>query len=593
MTRAQQRSSTRSLLFLCLLLCCSLPALGDEGGPQPVELREVEHDLSPPLWQMAAVRTANEAQKSEGLPDITAAVTGSEERTATIPNLDGLDRQFPGPLVSTTDLLNFDGIEANNGQIPPDTNGAVGATQFVQWVNVEFAIYDKTTGHVVQPPEPGNTLWAGFGGPCETNNSGQPIAEYDKAAGRWVMAQSALGNPAYCCIAVSTTSDARGPYNRYAFQFPSGDYPDYGKMAVWPDAYYASFNVYQGSATGAYLYPMVVAYDRTSMLAGSAARPPITFQASPIDFSLLPSDFDGTVPPASGEPNFYLELGADEQSLNLFKFHADFANPANSSFTGPTRIAAAKYKGCASNPPQWGGVTQPSPGAPLNLLGDRLMYRLAWRNLSGVEHLVANHSVMPSTGRSAGAVDWYDLTNPNGAPVISNYGTFWNSSTSYWMGSIAMDKMGDIALGFSASSSRLDPSIEYTGRVPADPFGQMESAKTIIREQAFRKVRASGGRTAARASTRPMIAPSGTPRSTSRPPATATGTRAWRRSSSGRACEDDLHAPSTTRQSNLSHTYLNRFFARTKAQRSIRTMGSWTKLVPAADVERLRTATDS
>jgi len=121
----------------------------------------------------------------------------------------------------------------------------VGATQYVQWVNQSFAVFDKSTHAVVYGPAAGNTLWSGFGGACQTDNDGDPIAQYDKAAQRWVMSQFSLhtGPGFYQCFAISTTSDATGSYNRYAFQYTT--FPDYPKISVWPDAYYASFNIVQ------------------------------------------------------------------------------------------------------------------------------------------------------------------------------------------------------------------------------------------------------------------------------------------------------------------------------------------------------------
>jgi hypothetical protein len=431
-------------------------------------LGEVKHDVSPPLWQMATGRDGSGTSEAKVPFAISATPTRwAEEQYGAGQDQNEFDQQQLGPLTATIGR-NFEGIAAAHdpGHVPPDTNGAVGATQFVQWVNVLFAVYDKATGHLVQAPRPGNTLWSGFGGPCGANNNGQPIAQYDKAAARWVMAQPVLVKPFTSCLAVSTTSDATGTYNRYAFAFPVGDYPDYGKLAVWPDAYYASFNIYQNSPTGRFLGPIVVAYDRANMLTGSQARPAIAFQLTPADFSLLPSDFDGTVPPAAGEPNFFMDLGSDQDSLKLFKFYVDFTESGttgNSTLKGPIRVPTESYLGCTRRPPTWKNVEEPLPGARLAALGDRLMYRLAWRNVGGVEHLVANHSVMPSSGTAGAAVRWYDITSPDGTPVVAQQGTFSNPGTSYWMGSIAMDKQGDIALGFSASSPALDPSIEYTG----------------------------------------------------------------------------------------------------------------------------------
>src|SRR5262249_57032988 len=87
----------------------------------------------------------------------------------------------------------FDGVSNLNGVLPPDTNGAVGPNHYVQWVNLSFAIYSKS-GTLLYGPARGNTLWTGFGGPCETDNDGDPIVLYDRQANRWFMSQFALPN---------------------------------------------------------------------------------------------------------------------------------------------------------------------------------------------------------------------------------------------------------------------------------------------------------------------------------------------------------------------------------------------------------------
>src|SRR6266849_7106690 len=153
------------------------------------------------------------------------------------------------PAVATTAGLNFAGV--GNGDYgftpnaaPPDTNGAVGATQYVQWVNESFAVFSKSTGALIHGPVAGNQLWVGFGGGCETNNDGDPIVQYDKIAGRWVLTQFSVSTTPYLqCVAVSTTPDATGTYNRYSFNY-GNQFPDYPKVGVWPDAYYMSFNIF-------------------------------------------------------------------------------------------------------------------------------------------------------------------------------------------------------------------------------------------------------------------------------------------------------------------------------------------------------------
>ncbi|MGA0586187.1 hypothetical protein ACO2Q2_03495 [Dyella sp. KRB-257] len=151
---------------------------------------------------------------------------------------DGVGQGFSGPQGTFT---------VNSA--PPDTNGAVGATQYVQIVNSAFAVFDKTTRSVTYGPVATNTLWTGFGGPCEADNDGDAIVVYDKAAGRWVISQFAVtAAPYYECVAVSATSDATGAYYRYAFPYGSV-FPDYPKMGVWPDAYYETFNMFNGNTS--------------------------------------------------------------------------------------------------------------------------------------------------------------------------------------------------------------------------------------------------------------------------------------------------------------------------------------------------------
>jgi hypothetical protein len=376
-----------------------------------------------------------------------------------------------GPLVTTTAGLNFDGIGQGTygytvNSAPPDTNGAVGATQFMQWVNTSFAIFNKSDGALIYGPAAGNTFWTGFGGACETSNSGDPIAQYDKAAGRWVVTQPVFTSPYLVCVAVSTTSDATGTYNRYVFSMPS--FPDYPKLGIWSDAYYMSFNMF---GRRSFLGANACALDRANMLRGAPATMQC-FQLSSSFGSLLPSDLDGATPSPSGSPNFFLNFGTN--SLNLWKFHVDFTTPTNSTFLGPTNLAVAAFTPACN-----GGSCIPQLGTSqmLDSLGDRLMYRLAYRHFGNHESLVVNHSV--AAGNSVG-VRWYELQNPNTNPVVFQQGTYAPGSDFRWMGSIAMDKVGDIAVGYSASSNSINPAIRYTGRTPSDPLGVLEVESTII-----------------------------------------------------------------------------------------------------------------
>ena len=357
--------------------------------------------------------------------------------------------------------------------MPPDNDGAVGTTQYVQYTNIAYQVFDKS-GNSLLGPLSGNTFWAGFGGSCESDNSGDPVIRFDAAAQRWVVAQFALNYsaPDYECVAVSTTSDATGSYNRYAFPFYT--FPDYPKLAVWPDAYYFSFNSYSFSGSS-YVGADVCAADRSKMLTGAAATMQC-FQQSSMHFGMLPSDLDGATPPAPGTPNLVMELDpSGSANLDLFKFHVDFTTPANSTFTGPTQIPVAPFMPLCNS--RWRGrcVTQPTPGSDLlESIGDRLMWRLVYRNFGDHSTLLATHSVATS---SSGGVRWYEIHNPETSPTVYQAGTFAPDSQYRWMPAIAMDQSQNIGIGFSRSGSGTGqyPSVVYAGRGWGDPAGTLES----------------------------------------------------------------------------------------------------------------------
>ncbi len=459
----------------------SVLAQPNEQAPQVEVSANVHHDVSGPIGNQPSSPSARNLTER---PLRILGVHGASNAEN-----DPVVQSQAGPVVNVAGALSFDGIGDTSNTpsnpcncAPPDTNGAVGATQYVQWVNTAFAVYDKTTGAILAGyPKAGNALWAGFGGACETNNDGDPIVQYDKAAGRWIMTQFSVSTLPYLqCVAVSTTSDATGTYNRYSFSYGS-QFNDYPKLGVWPDGYYISYNIFNNGQT--FAGSKVCAFDRTAMLAGASANQQC-YQLSTAYGGLLPSDLDGSTAPPTGSPNFFMNFA--NNSLNLWKFHVDWTNSANSTLTGPTNIPVAAFNTACSG----GGncIPQPNTRQQLDSLADRLMYRLAYRNRAGVESLVVNHSVAISGNKhsSVTGVRWYELRNPsgntmaNGTPVVYQQGTYSPDSTSRWMGSIAMDKNGDIALGYSASSSSVLPSLRYTGRAATDALNTM-GAETIVK----------------------------------------------------------------------------------------------------------------
>ena len=351
---------------------------------------------------------------------------------------------------------------------PPDTNGAVGATQFVEIVNQSFAVFDKSTQKPTYGPAATNTLFTGFGGGCQTNDDGDGTVKYDQLANRWIITQFSVSTTPYLqCVAVSQTSDATGAWNRYSFQY--GNFPDYPKLSVWPDAYYITFNMFHGNR---FVGAEVCAYDRARMVSGLTATQ-VCFALSSTYGGLLPSDLDGSSPPPGGSPDYLLNFGSN--SLNRWMFHVDFSTPANSTLAGPTSIPVAAFSAACG-----GGTCIPQPGTTqqLDSLADRLMYRLAYRNFGDHESLVVTHSV--NAGNAVG-VRWYELRSPGATtPTVYQQGTFAPDNSYRWMGSIAMDRFGDTALGYSVSSSSTNPAIGYTGRVPGDTLGTMETETPLI-----------------------------------------------------------------------------------------------------------------
>jgi hypothetical protein len=463
------------------LFCLALPAFANNGktvAKGPFVTSDSHHDTGPLLREIAPLlpefnpQTYREIDNHEdprfgewtNRPYPPDAVLQRPENSPT--------QQAPAPGLEF-DALGFgDSFFCNC--MPADNDGAPGTTQYTEFVNTFYAVYSKT-GSLELGPLAGDSFWSGFGGGCQNDNWGDPTIRFDAAAQRWVAAQFDLGpsgNGPYAeCVAVSTTDDATGSYNRYRFTFTQ--FPDYPKMGVWPDGYYFSYNI-NGSSEE------VCANDRTAMLAGSAATQVCFTPAG--QFGMLPSDLDGPNPPAAGTPNFFVELQrGGGANLAMYNFHADFSIPSNSTFTGPTLIPIAAYKPSCPGATRGACAPQPDAGSdPLETLSDRLMYRLVYRNFGDHSVLLAAHSVqVNATGSGA---RWYEIHNPETAPTVFQSGTFSPDSQYRFMPAIAMDQAQNIAVGFSRSGAAAGqfPSLVYAGRVPSDPQGTLESEVTML-----------------------------------------------------------------------------------------------------------------
>ena len=380
-------------------------------------------------------------------------------------NMPATDQNFNG--------MQFPGVACNCA--PPDTNGEVGATQYVQSVNEGFQVFDKTTGASLLGPSGIQTIWTGFGGVCEFNGSGDPVVLYDQLADRWVISQFAgVSIPTDECVAVSTTGDATGSYHRYDFHLGSNFF-DYPHLSVWPDGYYMSMNVFNSTGT-AFLGPQPFVFDRARMLSGLPATfitPGIT--NGPLEETYLPADLDGSTLPPPGAPASFVQwpgLG----SYRIFHFHADFVTPANSTFTLVASPAAAGFSQLC--PITRSCVPQLNTTSRLDAIADRLMFRVAYRNFGTHESVVGNYTV--SSGGVAG-IRWFELRNVTNGPVtVAQESTYQPDLTWRWMGSAAMDRDGNIAIGYSASSASIFPQLRYAGRLATDPVNVLGQGEATL-----------------------------------------------------------------------------------------------------------------
>src|SRR5262249_36151066 len=381
---------------------------------------------------------------------------------------------------------------------PPDTNGRVGAKQYVQWNNTSFAVFNKTTGALLFGPVAGNTLFQSLGGDCATHNDGDPVVSFDILAGRWVLSQFVVGGSpdfSHQCVAVSQTEDATGEYFLYDFVTDSQNFVDYPKTGVWPDGYYMTGRIFNASGT-AFLAGRVFVFEREQMLKGLPAR---QLQADlkkygnkPQD-GMIPSDLDSLTPPPAGEAAFV--IAPHPTTVNRLAS----ARVAVTWGGAPTiRLTEDVIQETWGVPPCVNDtdandhrdcVPEPAPATPndyVDNLDVRLMYRLAYRNFGGSplqESLVGNITVPGANSQPKhGAIRWSEFRNAGlstTTPTVFQASTYDPDSAYRWLGSIAMDKDHNIALGYSKSSLTVRPSIFITGRLSTDPLNTLGAESQV------------------------------------------------------------------------------------------------------------------
>ena len=402
---------------------------------------------------------------------------GTQPQATQVASFNGLGAGFEGPQGKA---------DARN---PSDNSLGVGPNEIVQIVNSRMAIFTKKgakyseTGKALFGPVVTNTLFAGFGGPCEKQISGDAVVRYDQLANRWLFVLPIFRRPADqpkapygICYAVSTSPDPMGSYYRYEFSRPL--FPDYPRPAIWPNGYYLT------TSTGdTVIQKHVCAVDRSKMLRGLAADE----QCQVIDgvSFLNPADLDGRRRPPAGMPEIVMAAGGtqlhkifEDDGIYVWRFQVNWKNPAQTRLTGPEKISVAPYHFlCDGQLSKC--VPQPGTDVRLDAQGDKLMQRLVYRNFGSYQSIVTSQSIDTKVG--GGGVRWYEFRlDPSGNPQLFQQGTYAPDGSYRWLPSIAMDRKGDIGVGYSFGDSSTFPGQRFVARLAGSPKGQMTLQESIL-----------------------------------------------------------------------------------------------------------------
>lgn len=495
---------------------------------QFVSVRPSAFGVSRPIREtIAAMGPQNEAAERRGEKDVEERVE-NERVKYPLPGLGAGagDGKFTDPLVARsaihspqpyampTPLLTFLGLTAADACqcLPPDTNGDVGPNHYVQSTNVKVAIYDKTGTRLLAPSFQSAVFFTGLpaGNTCRNSDDGDPVVLYDPLADRWMISQFEVNDvPGHQCIAISTTPDPTGSYYAYDFVMPSSDFQDYPHYGVWTDGYYLTTNQFNQAGT-AFLGAGLFAFDRVKMLAGDPTASYVyknIFTVDPNAGGILPTDIDGFTPPPAGLPNRAMEFRADEfgagesDGIRTYELVPNYATPASSTFTVRTDIPLAPFDARAPtgtgsrNVVEQQGVASTSY---LDAISDRVMFRMGYRNLgtqaAPVNSWVGNFTVNVSGVAPTNAatfqtgIRWFELRSSDASTLgtVRDQGTQntapGNGATGInnWMGSIAQDNQGNIALGFSQSGTTSLANIVIAGRTGAATGGVLNEGEATF-----------------------------------------------------------------------------------------------------------------
>ncbi|KAF5407693.1 MAG: hypothetical protein Udaeo2_21920 [Candidatus Udaeobacter sp.] len=509
-----------------LFLAASPPAVAQRSGrPQlltPKFSTAVAFDVSPALRSLpriarplpfppgAILEVRPERRKSEGLQ----AHRVRPYRADGVRQLFSLTPTIPAPLLTFEGMSNQDNFNIFGGRVnPPDPVGDVGPNHYVEMINLVYAVFDKA-GNLLMGPVDTGSLWAGF--PIEdcTDPSGDPVVLYDQTTDHWILSQFTTRGlddptlPFYNCVAVSQTGDPTGAYYRYAFITQADEvdggyfFPDYPKYGVWSNSYILTtrdFGLIDRYGISVY------ALEKNKMVNGEPnaravqffleanVTPTGTVPLELVGDGLLPPDIDGNRRPINGAPapivgtqDDAAGYGATFDALNIWELSIQWkANPV-ASLVLATQLPTAPFdsiypcaptsRDCLPEP----GIVNPAQYLDILSYRQRPTYRLAYRNFGMYESLVTNQSVEAAPG-VAGA-RWYEIRRTGSSYSIYQQGTYApGDGVHRWMGSIAQDKKGNMALGYSVVNGvDVFPGVRYTGRLSGDALGLMTLGEATI-----------------------------------------------------------------------------------------------------------------
>lgn len=504
------------LLLASAMVIAAVPLGGSAAVPpdhaqKPTFSEAVAFDTVGPLRALPATAApAATAALEEIRPDRGAVTsdTGNTEDAALqqAAPVGTTAASIPGTLANFEGLSNQDNFDLFGGRVnPPDPVGDVGPNHYVEMTNLAVGVYDKS-GNLLMGPLAIGSLWAGFSVPDCTDPSGDPIVLYDQFNDRWLLSQfttSGLNDPTrpfWNCVAISQTGDPTGAYYRYAFETENFQYfPDYPKYGVWRDSYVITTREFGPTIE----YGIgVYALDLNKMLVGDPRARAVSFFIDGNDPSLLalvgdgllPADIDGTQKPKNdaaiplvGTQDDSAFYGAAFDALNIWDLRVKWRSTPTASLTLATQLPVASFdsifpcaptsRDCLPQP----GITNPAQYLDVLSYRQRPSWRLAYRNFKGYESLVTNQSVEARPGMAG--IRWYEIRrDAAGQYGLYQQGTYApDDGVHRWMGSVAQDKRGNIAAGYSVVNGvDVYPGIRYTARLAGDPLGEMTLGEGTI-----------------------------------------------------------------------------------------------------------------